>query len=103
MSKTLPFEKALCLTKTDRKIESDTITRQIQAIETKAKVLDFKTTQVQVPESSPSSGWSSSFTIQEEVSITSNSEVVPLTKIAILEHMHPIMFFFLQKAFQKYH
>ena len=52
MSKTLPFEKALCLTKTDRKIESDTITRQIQAVETKAKVLDFKTTQVQVPESS---------------------------------------------------
>ena len=32
-----------------------------------------------------------SFTIQKEVPVTSNSELVPLIKIATLEHVHPII------------
>ena len=32
-----------------------------------------------------------SFIIQKEVSVTSNSELVPLKKIATLEHVHPVI------------
>ena len=32
-----------------------------------------------------------SFTIQKEVPVTSNSELIPLIKIATLEHLHPII------------
>ena len=32
-----------------------------------------------------------SFTVLEEVHITSNSELVPLIKIAALEHVHPVI------------
>ena len=32
-----------------------------------------------------------SFTIQKEVPVTSNSELVPLIKITTLEHVHPII------------
>ena len=52
MRKILPFEKALYLTKIDHKVEDDIITPQNQVIETKTKMFDFKTTPVQVPESS---------------------------------------------------
>ena len=31
------------------------------------------------------------FTIENEVFVTSNSELVPLIKIASLEHVHPII------------
>ena len=91
----LPFEKALYLTKIDRKVEGDTITRQNQVIETKTKMFDFKTTRVQVPERSiiqvQHQMVNTSFTIQKEVPVTSNSELVPLIKIATLEHVHPII------------
>ena len=46
------FEKALYLTKIDHKAESATITRQSEVTETKTKMFHFKTTRVQVPESS---------------------------------------------------
>ena len=52
MIKILPCQKAIYLTKIDHKVERDTITRQNQVIETKSKIFDFKTTWVQVPESS---------------------------------------------------
>ena len=52
MRKRLPFEKALYLSKIDRKVEGHTITRQNQAIETKKNTFDFITMRVQVPESS---------------------------------------------------
>ena len=52
MRKRLPFEKVLYLSKIDRKVESHTITRQNQAIETKTNTFDFITMRVQVPESS---------------------------------------------------
>ena len=52
MRKILPFEKALNLTKIDRKVEDDAITQKNQVIETKTKMVDFKTTRVQVPEGS---------------------------------------------------
>ena len=52
MRKILPFEKAPYLTKIDRNVEGDTITRQNQVIKTKTKMFDFKTTRVQVKESS---------------------------------------------------
>ena len=95
MRKIFPFEKALYLTKIDRKVKGDTITRQNQVIETKTKMFDFKTTRVQVPESSivqvQHQLVNTSFTIQKEVPATSNSELVPLTKIATLEHVHPII------------
>ena len=97
----LPFEKALYLTKIDRKVEGDTITRQNQVIETKTKMFDFKTTRVQVPERSiiqvQHQMVNTSFTIQKEVPVTSNSELVPLIKIATLEHVHPII----RKLFKK--
>ena len=93
MRKILPFEKALYFTKIDRKVEGDTITRQNQVIETKTKMFDFKTTRVQVPERSiiqvQHQIVNTSFTIQKEVPVTSNSELVPLIKIATLEHAHP--------------
>ena len=95
MRKILPFEKALYLTKIDRKVEGDTITRQNQVIETKTKMFDFKTTRVQVPERSiiqvQHQIVNTSFTIQKEVPVTSNSELVPLIKTATLEHVHPII------------
>ena len=76
-------------------MESDTITRQNQANETKTKISDFTTRQVQVPESSimqvQHQEPNTPFTIQKEVSATSNSELVPLTKIEILEDVHPII------------
>ena len=58
-------------------------------------MFDFKTTRVQVPESSIMQAQhqmvNTSFTIQKEVPVTSNSELVPLIKIATLEHVHPII------------
>ena len=75
--KKLPFEKALYLTKIDRKVEGDNITRQNQVIETKTKMFDFKTTRVQVPESSimqvQHEMVNTFFTILKEVLVTSNS------------------------------
>ena len=67
-----------------------------QVIETKTKMFNFKTTRAQVPESfimqvQRQMVVNTSFTIQKEVSVTSNSEMVPLIKIATLEHVHPIM------------
>ena len=95
MRKILPFKKALYLTKIDRKVETDTITQQNQVIKTKTKMFDFKTTRVQVPESSTMQVQhqmvNTSFIIQKEVSVTSNSELVPLKKIATLEHVHPVI------------
>ena len=95
MRKILPFKKALYLTKIDRKVETDTITQQNQVIKTKTKMFDFKTTRVQVPESSTMQVQhqmvNTSFIIQKEASVTSNSELVPLKKIATLEHVHPVI------------
>ena len=95
MIKILPCQKAIYLTKIDHKVERDTITRQNQVIETKSKIFDFKTTWVQVPESSTMQVQhqmvNTSFIIQKEVPLTSNSELVPLIKIATLEHVHPII------------
>ena len=101
MRKILPFEKALYLTKIDRKVEGDTIKWQNQVIETKTKMFDFKTTRVQVPENSTMQIQhqmvNTSFTIQKEVHVTSNSELAPLIKIATLEHVHPVI----RKSFTK--
>ena len=76
-------------------MEGNTITRQNQVIETKTKMFDFKTTRVQVPESYimqvQHQMVNTSFTMQKEVPVTSNSELVPLIKIATLEHVHPII------------
>ena len=76
-------------------MEDDTITRQNQVIETKTKMFDFKTTRVQVPESSimqvQHQMVNTAFTIQKEVPVTSNSEQVPLMKITTLEHVYPII------------
>ena len=95
MRKTLPFKKSLYLTKIVRKMEGDTITRVNIAIKTKTKTFDFKTTWVQVPESSiiqvQHQMVNTSFAIQKEIPDTSNSELVPLIKIATLEHVHPII------------
>ena len=94
MRKILPFEKALYLTKIERKVEGDTIARQNQVIKTKTKMFDFKTTRVQVPESYimqvQHQMVNTSFTIQKEVPVTSNSELVPLIQIANLEYVYPI-------------
>ena len=51
MRKTLPFKKALYFNKKDCKVKGDTITKLNQAIETKTKTVNFKTTQGQMPES----------------------------------------------------
>ena len=95
MRKTLPFKKSLYLTKMDRKMEGDTITRINIAIKTKTKTFDFKTTWVQVRESSiiqvQYQMVNTSFTIQKKIPAISNSELVPLIKIATLEHAHPII------------
>ena len=95
MRKILPFEKTLYLTKIDHKVEGDTITLQNQVIETKIKMFDFKTTRVQVPESSimqvQHQRVNTYFTIQRDVPVTSYSELVPLIKVATLEHVHPII------------
>ena len=76
-------------------MEGDTITRQNQVIETKTKMFNFKTTRVQVPGSSIMEVHhqmvNTSFTIQKEVPVTSNSELVPLIKIATLELVYPII------------
>ena len=76
-------------------MEGNTITQQNQVIETKTKTFDFKTTRVQVPESYimqvQHQMVNTSFTMQKEVPVTSNSELVPLIKIATLEHVHPII------------
>ena len=89
MRKILPFEKAFYLTKIDCKVEGDTSTRQNQVIEIKIKMFDFKTTRVQVLESSIMQVWhqmvNTSFTIQKEVPVTSNSELAPQIKIATLD------------------
>ena len=64
-------------------------------------MFDFKTTRVQVPERSiiqvQHQIVNTSFTIQKEVPVTSNSELVPLIKIATLEHVHPVI----RKLFKK--
>ena len=95
MRKILPLRKALYFTKINRKVESDTIKRQNQVIETKTKMFDFKTMRVQLPESSTTQVQHQmlniSFIIQKEVPVTSNSELVPMIKIATLEHVHPII------------
>ena len=95
MRKILSFEEALYLTKLDHKVEGDTITQQNQVIETKTKIFDFKTTRVQVPESSSMQVQhrrvNTSIIIQKEVAVTSNSELVPLIKIATLEHVHQVI------------
>ena len=74
-------------------MEGDTI--QNQVIETKTKMFDFKTKRVQVSESSiiqvQHQVVNTSFTIQKDVPVTSNSELVPLIKTATLEHVHPII------------
>ena len=58
-------------------------------------MFDVKTTRLQVPESSTMQVRhqmvNTSFTIQKEVPVTSNSELVPLIKIATLEHVHPVI------------
>ena len=56
MRKILPFEKAIYLTKIDRKVEGDTITRQNQVIETKTKMFDFKITRVAIQKVVPTQG-----------------------------------------------
>ena len=93
--KILSFEEALYLTKLDHKVEGNTITQQNQVIETKTKIFDFKTTRVQVPESSSMQVQhrrvNISIIIQKEVAVTSNSELVPLIKIATLEHVHQVI------------
>ena len=95
MRKIRPFEKALYLTKIDRNEESDTITWQNQVIEIIKNMFDFKSTRVQVPESSimqvQHQMVNTSFTIQKEVHVTSYSEMVPQIKIATLEHVHPVI------------
>ena len=99
--KILPSKKAFYLTKIDCKLEGDTITQQNQVIETKTKMSDFKTTRVQVPESSPMQVQhqmvNPSFTIQKEVLVTSNSEQVRLIKIAYLDHVRS----FIRKLFTR--
>ena len=93
MRKILPFEKVLYLTKLNRKVEGDSITRQNQVIETKTKMFNFKTTRVQAPESSIMQVQlqmvNTSFIIQKKVPVVSNSKLVPLIKI--LEHVHPVI------------
>ena len=95
MRKILPFKKALYLTKIDRKVEGDTLTRQNQVIKTKIKIFDFEKTRVQVVESSTmqvqNQMVNTSFIIQKEVPVTSNSKLVPLIKIADLERVHPVI------------
>ena len=70
-------------------------TRQNQEIQTKTKMFDFKTTRVQVPENSTMQVQhqmvNASFMIQKEVPVTSYLELVPLIKIATLEHVHPVI------------
>ena len=65
-------------------------------------MFDFKTMRVQAPESSimqvEHQMVNICFTIQKEVSVTSNSEVVPLIKVATLEHVHPIIRKFFTKS-----
>ena len=87
MRKILPFEKALYLTKIDRKVEDDTITQQNQGIKTKTKMLDF------------TKMFDTSFAIQKDVPVTSNSKLVPLINIVTLEHVDPV----LRKIFYKKH
>ena len=87
MRKILPFEKALYLTKIDRKVEDDTITQQNQVIKTKTKMLDF------------TKMFDTSFAIQKDVPVTSNSKLVPLINIVTLEHVDPV----LRKLFYKKH
>ena len=76
-------------------MESDTITPQNQVIESKTKMFNFKTMQVQVPASSivqvQHKMENTFLTIQKEVPVTSNSELVPLIKIATLALVHPII------------
>ena len=58
-------------------------------------MFDFQTTVVQVPESSTMQVQhqmaNTSFTIQKEVPVTNNSELVTLIKIATLEHVYPVI------------
>ena len=72
--------------------------KQNQASETKTKIFDFKLMQVQVSESSimqvKHQMTNTSFTIQKELPVIGNSELVPLIKIATLEHVHQFMNFF---------
>ena len=90
-----PFKKILYLIKIDREVEGDTITRQNQVIEIKTKMFDFKTMRVQVPESTTMQVQhqmvNTSFLIQKEFPVTSNSELIPLIKIATLEHVHSVI------------
>ena len=98
MRKTLLFKNVVYLTKIDHKMEGGIITRQNQVIETKTKMFDLKTMRVQVPENSimqvQHQMVNTSFTIQKEVPVTSNWELVSLIKI---EHVHLII----EKSFTK--
>ena len=102
MRNILPFKKALYLTKIDRKVEGDTLTRQNQVIKTKIKIFFFEITRVQVLESSTmqvqNQMVNTSFIIQKEVPVTSNSKLVPLIKIADLEHVHQVIRKFFTKS-----
>ena len=95
MRKMHPFKKILHLIKIDREVEGDTITRQNQVIEIKTKMFDFKTMRMQVPESTTMQVQhqmvNTSFLIQKEFPVTSNSELTPLIKIATLEHVHSVI------------
>ena len=94
MTKTLPFAKEFCLTKTKKgKEKSDINIQQNQAIKTKTKTFDFKIMQEEVPESFimqvQHQMVNISFTNQREVPATRKSELVPLMMIPTLEHAHP--------------
>ena len=69
-------------------MEGDTITRQNQEIKTKAKIIDFKTTRVQLGESTvmqvKHQMVNTSFTMQKKVPVTSNSELVPLEQLHLI-------------------
>lgn len=94
MTKTLPFAKEFCLTKTKKgKEKSDINIQQNQAIKTKTKTFDFKITQEEVPESFimqvQHQMGNTSFEIQKDVPVTSSLEQFALIKIATLGHVHP--------------
>ena len=93
LRKILPFGKALCLTKTNCKVEGDKIILQSQVTKTKTKISNFKTTRVQVLENFimqvQHQMGNTSFEIQKDVPVTSSLEQFALIKIATLGHVHP--------------
>ena len=95
LRKILPFGKALCLTKTNCKVEGDKIILQSQVTKTKTKISNFKTTRVQVLESYimqvQHQMGNTSFKIQKGVPVTSSLKLFALIKFATLGHVHPII------------